>query len=59
MLQQGVKNTVMGTRLKPGHHIQGGNLIFLDLYVRSYVRGKAVQVLVDAGLKVEVYGDAR
>ena len=34
-----------------------GNLIFLDLYVRSYVRGKAVQVLVDAGLKVEVYGD--
>ena len=34
-----------------------GNLIFLDLYIRSYVRGKAVQVLVDAGLKVEVYGD--
>ncbi len=34
-----------------------GNLIFLDLYVRSYVRGKAVQVLADAGLKVEVYGD--
>lgn len=33
-----------------------GNLIFLDLYARSYVRGKAVQVLVDAGLKVAVYG---
>lgn len=33
-----------------------GNLIFLDLYARSYIRGKAVQVLVDAGLKVEVYG---
>lgn len=33
-----------------------GNLIFLDLYVRSYIRGKAVQVLADGGLKVEVYG---
>lgn len=34
-----------------------GNIIFLDLYVRSYIRGKAVQVLVDSGLKVGVYGD--
>ena len=33
-----------------------GNLIFLDLYARSYIRGKAVQVLADAGLKVAVYG---
>ncbi len=33
-----------------------GNMIFLDLYVRSYFRGKAVQVLADAGLKVEVFG---
>lgn len=34
-----------------------GNLIFIDLYVRSYIRGSAVQVLVDSGLKVAVYGD--
>ncbi len=34
-----------------------GNLIFLDLYVRSYVRGRAVQALADSGLKVAVYGD--
>ncbi len=33
-----------------------GNLIFLDLYARYYIRGKAVQVLADAGLKVAVYG---
>lgn len=33
-----------------------GNLIFLDLYARSVVRGKAVQVLADAGIKVAVYG---
>ena len=33
-----------------------GNLIFLDLYARSYVRGKAVQVLVDGGIKVAVFG---
>lgn len=32
------------------------NIIFLDLYVRSYIRGKAVQVLVDNGLKVAVFG---
>ena len=32
------------------------HLIFIDLYVRSYIRGKAVQVLVDAGLKVAVFG---
>lgn len=34
-----------------------GNMIFLDLYVRSWVRGRAVAALVDAGLKVAVYGD--
>ena len=34
-----------------------GNIIFLDLYVRSYIRGRAVQVLVDSGLKVAVYGE--
>ena len=34
-----------------------GNIIFIDLYVRSYIRGKAVQVLVDSGLKVAVYGE--
>jgi len=34
-----------------------GNQVFLDLYVRSYVRGKAVQVLVDHGFKVAVFGD--
>ena len=34
-----------------------GNQVFLDLYVRSYVRGKVVQVLVDAGFQVAVFGD--
>ena len=34
-----------------------GNQVFLDLYVRSYIRGKAVQVLVDYGFKVAVFGD--
>lgn len=33
-----------------------GNMIFIDLYVRFYMRGKAVQQLVDNGFKVDVYG---
>lgn len=31
-------------------------MIFIDLYVRNYWRGKAVQMLVDSGIKVEVVG---
>lgn len=33
-----------------------GASIFIDLYVRSVLRGRAVQELVDAGLKVAVFG---
>lgn len=33
-----------------------GNMIFIDLYVRFYMRGKAVQQLVDNGFRVDVYG---
>ncbi|MDE7131811.1 MAG: glycosyltransferase, partial [Lachnospiraceae bacterium] len=32
-------------------------LTFIDLYVRYTVRGRAVQQLVDAGIKVHVFGD--
>ena len=32
------------------------NMIFLDLYVRFYMRGKAVKTLVDNGFKVHVFG---
>lgn len=32
-------------------------LTFIDLYVRYTIRGKAVQQLVDAGIKVHVFGD--
>lgn len=32
-------------------------LTFIDLYVRYTVRGRAVQELVDAGVKVHVFGD--
>lgn len=31
-------------------------MIFIDLYVRNYWRGKAVQTLVDAGVTVDVVG---
>ncbi len=34
-----------------------GASIFIDLYVRSVLRGRAVQTLADAGLKVAVFGD--
>jgi len=33
------------------------HMIFIDLIVRGITRGKAVQVLVDSGLKVAVFGD--
>ncbi|MBQ9438571.1 MAG: glycosyltransferase family 1 protein [Lachnospiraceae bacterium] len=33
------------------------NLTFIDLYIRFYERGKAVRTLVDAGLKVHVWGE--
>lgn len=33
-----------------------GNMIFIDLYVRFYMRGKAITALVDNGFKVDVYG---
>lgn len=33
-----------------------GNMIFLDLYVRFYMRGKAVKILADNGFKVHVFG---
>lgn len=33
------------------------NITFLDLYVRYHTRGKVVQTLVDAGIKVCVFGD--
>ncbi len=32
-------------------------LTFIDLYVRYTVRGRAVQVLADAGIKVHIFGD--
>lgn len=32
------------------------NMIMIDLYVRHYFRGKVVQVLADAGLKVHCFG---
>ena len=32
-------------------------LTFIDLYVRYTLRGRAVQELVDAGIKVHVFGD--
>lgn len=32
-------------------------LTFIDLYVRYTLRGRAVQVLADAGIKVHVFGD--
>lgn len=32
-------------------------LTFIDLYVRYTLRGKIVQLLVDAGIKVHVFGD--
>lgn len=32
------------------------NMIFIDLYVRFYFRGKVLQTLVDSGLKVHVFG---
>lgn len=32
------------------------NMIFIDLYVRFYVRGLVVKTLVDNGLKVQVFG---
>ena len=31
-------------------------MIFIDLYVRNYFRGEAVKALVDAGIKVDVFG---
>ena len=31
-------------------------MIFIDLYVRNYWRGEAVKALVDAGIKVDVFG---
>lgn len=33
------------------------SVTFIDLYVRYTVRGRAVQQLVDAGIKVHVFGD--
>lgn len=41
--EEGVKNTMP-------------NMIMIDLYVRHYFRGKVVQTLVDAGLKVHCVG---
>lgn len=32
-------------------------MIFIDMYVRNYWRGKAVATLVDAGIKVDVVGN--
>ncbi len=33
------------------------NMIFIDLYVRFYMRGKAVKMLADNGFKVHVFGN--
>ncbi len=33
------------------------NITFIDLYIRYYVRGQVVCALVDAGVKVHVFGD--
>ena len=33
------------------------NITFIDLYIRYYVRGEIVKALVDAGIKVHVFGD--
>ncbi|MBQ8199422.1 MAG: glycosyltransferase family 1 protein [Lachnospiraceae bacterium] len=33
------------------------NITFIDLYVRYYARGQIVKALVDAGVKVHVFGD--
>lgn len=32
------------------------NMIFMDLYIRYYMRGKVVQTLADAGIVVHVFG---
>lgn len=32
------------------------NMIFIDLYIRSYWRGKVVKTLVEAGIHVDVFG---
>lgn len=32
------------------------NMIFIDLYIRSYWRGEAVKTLVEAGIHVDVFG---
>lgn len=33
------------------------NMIFIDLYIRFYFRGKIIQTLVDHGIKVHVFGN--
>ncbi len=33
-----------------------GNSMFLDLYIRFYFRGQVIRTLVDAGLKVDIFG---
>ncbi|MBO5246047.1 MAG: glycosyltransferase family 1 protein [Eubacterium sp.] len=33
------------------------NITFIDLYIRYYARGQVVRALVDAGVKVHVFGD--
>lgn len=33
------------------------NMIFIDLYIRFYMRGKVVKTLVDNGFKVDVFGN--
>lgn len=31
-------------------------MIFIDLYLRFYIRGKVIRTLVDSGFKIDVYG---
>lgn len=33
------------------------NMIFIDLYIRFYMRGKVIKTLVDNGIKIHVFGN--
>lgn len=46
----------MGENTKEDLRIALSKMIFIDMYVRNYWRGKAVATLVDAGIKVDVVG---
>ncbi|MGN0352519.1 MAG: glycosyltransferase [Roseburia sp.] len=46
----------MGENTTEDLRIALSKMIFIDMYVRNYWRGKAVATLVDAGIKVDVVG---